>query len=510
MRILYLDLDTLRPDHLGCYGYHRDTSPNIDRIAAEGVRFDHCYCSDSPCCPSRAALMTGRFGFHTGLVGHGGTAGDMRLEGPSRGFRGRMGRENLPAVLRRAGLRTVCFSPFAERHDAWWFYAGFEEMHNSGKCGMESAEEITPGVLDWMDRHGRDDNWFIHLNYWDAHVPFRVPEEFGNPFAEEPLPAWLTEAVVAGHTAQAGVQMPLIKQEVFRRYRGGCRHGVADLELPPLPRNPEGIRDLADVRMIVDGYDCGIRYVDTHLGHLFDRLAALGVLEDTAVIISSDHGENLGELGIYGDHITADAMTHHIPLIVRWPGGLCGHVDQGLHYNLDLPPTYAELLQVEPPANWEGRSFATTVTTGQETGREALILSHACGTCQRGVRFGDWYYLHTIHDGYNLLPPELLFHLVEDPHEQVDCCASHPEVLALARRHLAAWTADMMATRTSEQAGDPFETVLREGGPSHVRGALPGTLARLESAEMQREADLLRQRHQQAEAESTHDPKAAT
>jgi len=58
MRILYLDLDTLRPDHLGCYGYHRDTSPNIDRIAAEGVRFNNCYTPDAPCLPSRASMTT--------------------------------------------------------------------------------------------------------------------------------------------------------------------------------------------------------------------------------------------------------------------------------------------------------------------------------------------------------------------------------------------------------------------------------------------------------------------
>jgi arylsulfatase A-like enzyme len=66
MRILCLDLDSLRPDHLGCYGYHRDTSPNIDRIAREGTLFEECYCSDAPCLPSRTALMSGRFGIHTG------------------------------------------------------------------------------------------------------------------------------------------------------------------------------------------------------------------------------------------------------------------------------------------------------------------------------------------------------------------------------------------------------------------------------------------------------------
>ncbi len=69
MRILYIDIDALRPDHLGCYGYHRPTSPNIDALAQEAVRFDNCYVSDAPCLPSRTALWSGRCGFNTGVVG---------------------------------------------------------------------------------------------------------------------------------------------------------------------------------------------------------------------------------------------------------------------------------------------------------------------------------------------------------------------------------------------------------------------------------------------------------
>lgn len=98
MRVLFLDLDTLRPDHLGCYGYHRDTSPTIDAIAAQGVRFENYYCSDAPCLPSRTALMTGRFGIHTGVVGHGGTAADPRIEGSTRGFRDKLSVQSLPVV----------------------------------------------------------------------------------------------------------------------------------------------------------------------------------------------------------------------------------------------------------------------------------------------------------------------------------------------------------------------------------------------------------------------------
>ena len=84
MRILYIDIDTLRADHMGCYGYHRDTSPNIDELARQGVCFDNCYASDAPCLPSRTALWSGRFGFHTGVVNHGGTAADPFIEGNVR------------------------------------------------------------------------------------------------------------------------------------------------------------------------------------------------------------------------------------------------------------------------------------------------------------------------------------------------------------------------------------------------------------------------------------------
>ncbi|MHC4201385.1 MAG: sulfatase, partial [Planctomycetota bacterium] len=268
MRILYLDIDTLRADHLGCYGYHRGTSPNIDRIAREGVRFDGCYCSDAPCQPSRAALMTGRFGIHTGLVGHGGTAAEVRTEGATRGFRDVLARDSLPAFLRSAGLKTVSISPFAERHGSWHFYAGFSEMHNTGRCGGESAEEVTPTALEWIERNAKKDDWFLHVNYWDPHTPYRAPEEFGNPFEGEPLPGWITPEVLQAHRAMVG---PHTAQEIGM---------YTNKENPRRPRQPGEIKDMADLRWMIDGYDCGIAYADKHAGMLLEALGKQGVLDD--------------------------------------------------------------------------------------------------------------------------------------------------------------------------------------------------------------------------------------
>src|SRR5215218_4789110 len=195
MRVLYIDIDSQRPDHLGCYGYHRDTSPNIDALARRAVRFEECYITDAPCLPSRTALWSGRAGFRTGVVGHGGTAAQPFVEGPTRGFRDLFGTTGWMAALRAAGLRTVTVSSFGERHAAWHWYAGFNEILNPGKGGVDRADEVAPLALDWLRRNAAGDNWFLHVNLWDPHTPYRTPPEFGNPFAGDPLPAWLTEEV---------------------------------------------------------------------------------------------------------------------------------------------------------------------------------------------------------------------------------------------------------------------------------------------------------------------------
>ncbi len=458
MRILVLDLDTLRADHLGCYGYSRNTSPNIDTIASQGVRFTNYHCCDAPCLPSRTALMSGRFGIHTGVVGHGGTAGDYRLEGRPRMFRDKLAAESVPAFLRQSGFKTVTISPFAERHAAWHFYAGFSEMHNTGKGGMESAEDITPTVLKWINSNASEDNWLLHVNYWDPHTPYRAPEEFGNPFDKEPLPEWITEETLEKHRSMVG---PHCAREVAM---------YSNRTNPQYPRHPGEIKDMHDLRRMMDGYDCGVRYLDDHIGSLLEALDARGVLDDLVILITADHGENLGELGIYGEHATADRPTCQIPMIVRWPGCRAGHVDAGLHYNLDLGPTLAELLGRDPVESWDGASYARAITEGADCGREYLVLSQCAHVCQRSVRFGPWLYMRTYHDGYHLFPDEMLYNIDQDPYEQKDVAKDRPDECKQAVYYLNEWHDAMMKSMPYDV--DPLWTVMREGGPLHARGHL--------------------------------------
>jgi arylsulfatase A-like enzyme len=460
MRILYLDIDTLRPDHLGCCGYHRNTSPNIDRIAADGVRFDNYYCSDAPCLPSRNALMTGRFGIHTGVVNHGGLCADPRPEGIHRGFRSEYGITTYPAKMAYNGIHTVYIGGFADRHSAWQFYAGFREIHDTGKGGMESAEEVTPAALDWIERRGGEENWYLHINYWDPHTPFRAPEDFGNPFVNDPLPEWCTPELIEKHRKLPG---PHSIQDI------SMYDNATDRER--FPRQPGEVRDMKELRELIDGYDCGIRYADEHVGKILAALEAQGVLDDTAIIISSDHGENYGELGIYAEHGTADHATCRIPMIIKWPGAQKGHVDCGLHYNLDLAPTLADLLGFDKPALWDGRSYASALSDGTDCGRDYLVLSQCAHVCQRSVRWGDYLWMKTWHDGFHLFDEEMLFNLKDDPHEAVNLADAQPELCSAAREKYKAWHQQMMKTMPAGW-GDPLDTVLEEGGPYHARGRI--------------------------------------
>jgi arylsulfatase A-like enzyme len=480
VRILYIDIDSLRPDHLGCYGYHRQTSPNIDRLAAGGVRFDQCYVTDTPCLPSRTALFSGRCGIHTGVIDHGGVAADPFLEGPRRGFKSALCTTSWMACLRQAGFRTVTVSPFGERHAAWHWYAGFSEMYNTGRSGGERADEVAPVAIDWIRRNGAADNWFLHVNFWDPHSLFATPEAFGRPFAHGPLSSWLTEEVRQQHWQGIG---PHSARE------------VSGFEARPNSHFSSGrseIATLADVRAMLDGYDTEIRYADHHVGQLLNALADVGVLEETAVIVSADHGQNLGELNVYADHQLADAVTTHIPLIVYWPGVTdhqAGRVDTALHYHIDYAATVIELAGGTVPALWDGVSFAGALRRGNEEGHPFLVLSHGAWSCQRAVRFGDYLLLRSYHDGYHGFPARLLFDLSADPHEQHDLAPERPDLVGQALTYLDDWYGRMMATATHPQ--DPLWTVVHAGGAFHTRGHLPGYLERLRATDRATWADRL-------------------
>jgi arylsulfatase A-like enzyme len=387
------------------------------------------------------------------------------------------------SALRRAGLKTVTVSPFGERHGAWHWYAGFNEIYNPGRGGMEQADDVTPLALDWIIRNAKSDDWFLHVNYWDPHTPYRTPESFGNPFRDDPLPTWLTEHVRLTGWHGYGPHSP---QEP---------HGWgSEMVFQDYPRVPAQLDSMESVKQWIDGYDTGIRYADEHVGRLLNALSDAGVLDETVIFVSSDHGENQGELNIWGDHHTADQFTCRVPLIVRWPGftdTVC--IDHALHYQFDWAATLIELVEGQMPSNWDAEPFSHAFREGQPCGRPSLIISHNAWSCQRGVRFDDYLCIRTYHDGYKQLDPLMLFNLAKDPHQQQDLATTQPSLVDRALALLSDWHHEMMVT--SQHNADPMMTVLQEGGPFHTRGKLSSYVARLRSTGRDQHAQALISRH---------------
>ncbi len=456
MNVLLVDIDSLRADHLGCYGYPRPTSPNIDALAERGWRFEGCYVSDAPCLPSRTALATGRFGFGNGVVAHGGrraepygTSAD-RIQEPDPATR------HWFHALERAGWRTASISSFASRHAAWWFLAGLRDWHSSGKDGMETADEVVDVAIDWLTRHGRDAPWCLHVNLWDPHTPYRAP--VSQEVRRVPAPVWIDEQRLAAHRASFG---PLSAQDPMAVWFPG----QLAFERPGVPRE---LRTLADVAAWIDAYDDGVRFADEQLGRLLEHVGALGERDDTLIVATADHGENLGEHNLYGDHQTVDHPTTRVPWVMAHPSLGAPRAFGALHYQFDLGATVLQLLGVEVPPRWDARGAWPALREGRDEGRSELVLSQMAWSCQRSVRWEDWQLIRTYHAGLKDLPPVALYDVARDPHLVRDLSAEQPRVVSDGLARLEQWTAAQRAR--NPRGEDPMETVLAEGGPSLARG----------------------------------------
>lgn len=493
MRILYIDIDSLRPDHLGCYGYQRPTSPVIDELAAGGVRFSNYFASDSPCVPSRASFISGRPGIQNGVVAHENTpAGStMRYTNAER-------HNDSPFLTHRladAGMHTVSFSSFADRHYAGWFQFGFREFHLSSlKGGNEDADEVNAAALPWFERFAEQDDWFVHLNYWDPHTLYTEPLEYMARMAEYPAPSWPDAATIAAQQELPGIRTPRTLWAV-NPHEGFGRSRV--------PTMPDAIVDRSDFEHLINGYDGAIRYLDERIGEVLELLDRKGVLAETAIIISADHGESFGELGQYMEHGSASPATNRVPLIVRWPGvtdEAAGSERDQLLLNIDLAPTLAAALNLTVPGGWRGRSILPLLRGGEPyRKREHVVFSHGLHTRQRAVFDGRYLFLRTYHPSYYRYPPRMLFDLDVDPHQTADLAGEMPERVNAMDELLLEWERQNVAT--SGQS-DPMRDLQPQ--PPAIIGTPESYLERLRDEG--READARALEEQWARIDSDYAP----
>lgn len=450
MRIIYFDIDCLRPDHLGCYGYNRPTSPAIDAIAREGMRFNNYYCASSPCLPSRTALMSGRFGIRNGVISNHGAGADFFID---RKIYGGPIEDNdvFPRRLIANGYETVCFSNFADRHHAMWYTCGWSEFHTVNlKGGGETAPEVNEKVLRWLKNNATRENYYLHINYWDTHRTYRMDESWSNRFKDYPVTQeWPDEAAIKKHQKITG---PFTSHQQFAN------------DESPYPLMPGAINNRSDFEKMVTAYDSSIAFVDHHVKQVLDELERQGVIDDAVIVISGDHGDAFGEHGIYSDHVNIDECVQRVPLIIRWPGiTKPDSSSNALMYNVDYAPTVCDMLGFEIPSDWDGKSYAGNITGEVEANREYLVWDSGLYTVQRAVRTKTHLYIRTFDSyDYNNWQDEELYDITNDRFQTRNLAEACPDILEDCRNKMGEWLEEQKAKKNWRY--DPINVILEERG----------------------------------------------
>ena len=349
-RVILISIDTLRADHLGCYGYARDTSPRIDELAADGILFENCITQTGHTLPTFTTIMTGRYPFGHGIVSTLYAHPDQPDQVVSDQT------PMLAQLLREQGWLTAAFDNLPEfACGPKWLSRGYDwicgvvKYPGRGVCNV-LAEEINTRLLPWL-RGNLTDGLSLHVHYWDPHQPYNQPDEYQTIHADSPVPET--------------IQAP-----------DGCGF---------IPGWGWLSRLSPGQRARVDQYDGEITYVDRHVGALLDQLREQGAYDSSWVILTADHGEDMEEHNAPFEHRETYQCNVGVPLIIKPPAGAFGagtRID-ALVGHIDILPTVCDIANIEPPRALDGAGLLPLMS-GDVLAAHGHLFTHGGAVKQQG------------------------------------------------------------------------------------------------------------------------------
>lgn len=421
--IIIYQVDTLRADRLGIYGYPRPTSPNIDTFARQAVLYTRAKAQSPWTKPSVASLLTGLDPRRHGVLDFGDVLADKLT--------------TLPEILRVYGYQTAGITVNGLIARTFGYNQGFD-VYDSLPVPFADASVVNECAFNWLGGIDRERPFFLFLHTLDPHNPYQAPQ----PALGEWLEHYFGDQVPDPGNAEENYPFDAFFTQRFEaeRARGG--------------RYTRVTRDLISAL-----YDGEVAHVDACFGKLLDWLRQHDLYDNTLIIFVSDHGEELLDRTRTGHTTTLFEELVHIPLIVKYPHdqGLGTRVDRPWQH-VDLMPMVLDMLEVKLPEGVERPSASPKrpIFMGVETGRDGLELSQGDNYLihAEGVQVGDLKLVQFLADTVQVAPLAL-YDLAEDPGETVNLAESRPVTLlhleCLLKDHL------QQASSTTDKA-DPAHT----------------------------------------------------
>ncbi|MCA9891600.1 MAG: sulfatase [Anaerolineae bacterium] len=409
--ILLVAIDSIRADHMSCYGYPRLTTPHIDRFAQGGVLFEQTYSAHIPTTPAYASMLTGMDCFSTQVVA-------LRHKG---GLRSEV--KTMAEIMRDQGYNTTCVgftgNPSSRGFDTYLNYAAWGSWNEGRSPKAENLNEVAIPELDRLV--AEDKPWFMMLRHMDPHAPYLPPAPFERMFYH------------GDETDPSNKSMePVMNFKPFRDFFASW--------MPP---------EISDKDYVIAQYDGAIAYMDAAIQTIFEALDAHGIMDETIVVVNGDHGETLYDHECWFDHHGMFDNVLYVPLIIRYPSKLPqGKRVTGFNQHKDLLPTILELAEIAPESidypsdlRFDGRSLSALINGEVASFESEMYITECTWMRKHGWRTPEWKLMIALEPDFHFKPEVELYNLVEDPDENNNLAEQEPEIVALLRSRMDAWIA---------------------------------------------------------------------
>lgn len=401
--VILISIDTLRADHLGCYGYFRNTSPNIDKLAKEGILFEQAISQATWTLPSHASIFTSQY-----VPVHGVYFFNKLPDSAV----------TLAEVLENNGYATAAFTGGCDILSIFGLDQGFDVFYDTVKNVKQfgSFNETVPLAIQWLHEN-KGSIFFLFIHGYDVHEPYHVPDE--NMF----------------DTKYKGIidDMILNRNTFSKIYRNSYV-------------NNEGrILKLTskDINHIIAHYDSGIHYADEKIGDLLKELKKLKLLDDTIIIILSDHGEGLGERGRLAQHgINFYDEVVRVPLIIRHPSIKGPKRIKTQAQLIDVMPTILDFLGIPKNKEAQGNSLVPLIDGKAPPDFNEYVFSE--GWMIRTLKF-------------KMIKEEELYDLKEDHRELNNRAIKNPKILSELMQQFLKWRKDNLQVMRDLRLKEKFK-----------------------------------------------------